>query len=514
MCKIVSTYRQMTQLTRHQKDALWCFIMGIIVLSGSSCESFQREPLPNILLIVSEDHSAHLSCYGDTVISTPNLDAIAGEGLLFANAYVTQAVCSPSRSSILTGLYPHQNGHLGLATHGYRLVGDTPNVYELLKAKGYRTGMIGKLHLNPAEQFPIDYHPIKGSNFEKRGLSRYAAHADTFMRASDEPFFLMVNFPDAHYPFQDVVEGRPADPLSPDEVAVFPYIGFENERIRKITTNYYNCLQRLDESVGELMQALGASGKKRNTLVIYLSDHGDEMARGKFDIYEVGIRIPFLASWPGRIEPGTRSDALISTIDIVPTLLNVAGVAQTKGMTGQSLLPLFKNPKADFREYLFAEYNCDPVLYYPRRSVRDNRYKLIYTLLEDRENPTANFYIANSTPAYEGSPTFAELATAPDSIQALYREWVNPPKVQLYDLLADPWEFRDLSKDPRYHEVADRLLTSLKRWQEESGDPMRDPDKLRRLTIEHDGLDGWKKKNDWDYPEYLYGESITAGVAP
>lgn len=260
----------------------------------------KKEPVPkqrpNILLITSDDHGPHLSCYGDQYIKTPNLDAIANNGILFRNAYITAAVCSPSRSSILTGLYPHQTGHLGLTTHGFRFVGEVTTIYQQMKEAGYRTGMLGKLHVEPESFFPIDYWPLKSPNYEKKDMARYANFASEFMNQSEEPFFLMVNFPDPHWPFIDVVEGRPVSPVKPDEVTSFPYIGMDNERIRKYSTAIYNGILRLDECIGELMAKLKASGKLENTLVIFLSDHGDEMAKGKFDVYEAATNVPFLVS--------------------------------------------------------------------------------------------------------------------------------------------------------------------------------------------------------------------------
>jgi len=463
---------------------------------------------PSILLVVSEDHSQHLSCYGDTVISTPNLDNIAREGIMFRNAYVTQTVCSPSRSSILTGLYPHQNGHLGLATHGYHFVGDVKNIYSLMKQAGYRTGMIGKLHLNPAGSFPIDYHPIKGGNFEKLGLPHYWEFADSFMRASDEPFFLMVNFPDSHWPLQDEVEGRPSDPVSPDQVVSFPYIGFDNERIRNVTANYYNCMLRLDECIGELMNTLNGTGRQDNTLVFFLSDHGDQMARGKYDVYEAGSKVPFLIKWPGEIPSGTVSDALVSTVDIVPTILDATGVDLPDNLAGKSLVPLFADPALDFREYLFVEKNCDNKgTYFPRRAVRDKKYKLIYTLLQDRVSPVAEIYIRHSEhgkAAYVGCPTPDDLETAPDPVKRMYQDWLQPPKIQLFDLENDPWEFTDISEDPEYAAVKERLLGALSGWQEKTDDPLRFPGRLRDLTTEHDTIASSSRRNTWLYPEYLY----------
>ncbi|WP_018628727.1 sulfatase family protein [Niabella aurantiaca] len=484
--------------------ALFCAAIGPLYING------QAKTKPNVLLIVSEDHGPHLSCYGDTNVQTPNLDQLAGQGILFRNAYVTESVCSPSRSSILTGLYPHQSGHLGLTTHGFHYVGQVPTIYALLKKAGYRTGMIGKLHLKPEALFPIDEHPIKSPNYEKKGLERYAAYAGKFMRASDEPFFLMVNFPDTHWPFQDQVEGRPSKTVTPAQVTSFPYIGFDNERIRSYTSSIYNCMLRLDGCIGELMQQLEQSGKLRNTLVIFLSDHGDEMARGKFDIYEASNKVPFIASWPGVIGKGMQSQALVSSVDIVPTVLELAGIAKPRNLTGKSLMPLFAKPGLQFREYLFTEKNADQIgMYYPRRAVRDGRYKIIYSLLDDgRKNEVAVSYTRNSlkprTDAVAGSPTLEELKSAPAFIQKAYNDWILPAKVQLYDLEKDPYEFYDLSADPHYAAVKGRLLKALFRWQKETGDPLRFPDKLKRLTQENDTMKV-SKNMQWHYPEYLYG---------
>lgn len=477
------------------------FTIAFIIVSFNKAEK-----RPNILLIVSEDHGPHLSCYGDKVIQTPNLDQIAKNGVKFNNAYVTESVCSPSRSSILTGLYPHQSGHLGLTTHGFHFVGKIQTLYQALKKGGYRTGMIGKLHVAPDSIFPIDYHPIKGPNYEKVGLIRYSEYAEKFINAGDEPFFLMVNYPDTHWPFQHQVEGRPKKTVKPSEVTSFAYLQFDNPLIREYSTALYNCMLRLDECVGELMGKLKKSGKEDNTLVIYLSDHGDEMGRGKFDIYEAGTKIPFLASWPGKITQGTQTDALISTIDIMPTVLAVAGIAlEDKRATGKSLVPLFKKPDLLFRKYLFTEKNCDQIgMYYPRRAIRDECYKLIYSLL-DGKNPVAEKYMANGnrTDAIAGSPTMKEVESASPHVKNIYNLWLNPRKIQLYDLKNDPWEYNDLSTNAKYDQIKSRLMSEIIKWQQETEDPLRFPGKLKMLTQENDTMKV-SKKMIWQYPKYLY----------
>jgi N-sulfoglucosamine sulfohydrolase len=483
------------------------YFLGIISILVYGCQ-FSKQNVqrpPNILLIVSEDHSPHLSCYGDTVIKTPNLDKIAEEGILFRNAYVTESICSPSRSSILTGLYPCQNGQLGTAAHGYHLVGEVANIYQSLKNAGYRTGMIGKLHLKPEGSFPIDFHPIKESNYKKLGLRRYSEFADSFMVKSSEPFFLMVNLPDAHGDWEDRVEGRPANPVSVADVTTFPHIGLDNERLRGITTSYYNCILRMDECVGELMARLNQPGLRDNTLIIYLSDHGDQMGRGKVYLYEAGVKVPFIVSWPGKIPRGIESEALISTIDIVPTILEAAGLHNPGNLPGRSLSPLFKNPDKKIREYIFTERNCNArMFHYPQRAVRDNRFKLIYTLLENRGDPVA-IYFHDRPDTYIGTPKLKEIEKAGGQLKRIYDILLYPPKIQLYDLENDPWEFNDLSGDPDYGIIKQNLLDTLLNNMDKIKDPLRSPENLRKLTLEHDSVAKITDYVDWKYPKYLYG---------
>ena len=159
----------------------------ILCVLSASVVSLQAAA-PNVLLIVSEDNGPELGCYGDPYARTPNLDKLASEGVRFNRAFVPQAGCSQSRASFLTGLYPHQHGLIGLATWGFRLYrDDTPNLPRSLKAAGYRTGILGKLHVNPESAFPFDFHEITGANFNRKQLGEYARHAESFIAASDTP---------------------------------------------------------------------------------------------------------------------------------------------------------------------------------------------------------------------------------------------------------------------------------------------------------------------------------------
>ena len=202
-------------------------ILSCLVIVCFSCMWSVAADRPNILLIVSEDNGPELGCYGDPHTRTPNLDRLASEGVLFENAFVPYSVCSPSRACFLTGLYPHQNGQIGLATHKFSMYRkQTPNVVSILKKGGYKTGLIGKLHVNPESAFPFDFRAVPGANFNRNEtVANYAAEAARFFaQTRDSSWFLSVNFSDAHLPFLRQANGLPAKPLSADEVRPLPWI--------------------------------------------------------------------------------------------------------------------------------------------------------------------------------------------------------------------------------------------------------------------------------------------------
>ena len=241
---------------------------------GHALPAFAMER-PNLLLIVSEDNGPDLGCYGDPYAQTPVLDRLASDGVRFARAFVPYSVCSPSRACFLTGLYPHQNGQIGLATHHFAMFPGVKTLPALLQANGYRTGMIGKLHVNPEAAFPFDFRKIKSANFGRRNMREYAdAASEFFNQDSDQPFFLSINYPDAHFPLHRQQFGLPKRPINADDVRPLPWVGVDSPRLRKFTADYYNCLRRLDDGIGMLLEELAASGRAENTLIVYIGDHG------------------------------------------------------------------------------------------------------------------------------------------------------------------------------------------------------------------------------------------------
>ncbi len=468
----------------------------------------------NILLITSEDNGPELGCYGDPVVRTPNLDRLAAEGVAFREGYITQAVCSPSRASILTGLYPHQNGQLGLSTHRYTMHRSFPTLPGILKQAGYRTGLMGKLHVWPESAFPFDFwwRDPERLSFKHRDVKTTAEVAGRFLREGAEPFFLMVNYADAHLPWLRQEFGLPERPFEPDDVRVPPGVGIDTPRLRAQAADYYNCLSRLDTGIGMLLNELERAGRLDDTLVIYLADHGPQFSRGKAAAYELAVKVPFIVRWPGAAPQGMLGERLVSSIDILPTILDAVGLEAPEPTPGLSLRPLVFGTDANWRTHLFCEWNTShphplPSLLYPQRTVRDGRYKLVRTLLPDRDNPVEAYYTGQVLVKTGASQ--AEIDAAPESIRGAYAAWRRPSEVELYDLRDDPHEWHDLAASPEHAALRGRLEGVLAAWCRNSGDPLWQPQKLARLVAEDQAaqqLEGGHKKPPfrWEYVDYLY----------
>jgi N-sulfoglucosamine sulfohydrolase len=473
---------------------------------------------PNVLLIVSEDNGPELGCYGDAYARTPNLDKLADEGVRFNRAFVAQAGCSQSRASFLTGLYPHQHGQIGLATWGFRMYrDDTPNLPRSLKAVGYRTGIIGKLHINPESAFPFDFHEFTTANFNRKNLSEYARQSERFINAGEEPFFLSVNYPDAHDPWIRQVDGLPKSPQTGSDVKAMAYMGIDPPEMREMVADYYNCISRLDSLIGDLLGTLDRSGKDENTIVIYIGDHGADMLRGKRTSYEGGVRVPMIMRWPGYIKPHVE-EALVSTVDIMPTVLEAANASPVAGLPGRPLQPLMSGETATWRDYLFTEYHTHAAApnYHPQRAVRNDRFKLIENLLPDTLNPD----YANTIRKLEGDATSRgekgftgglhnAIANASSEVVAAYALMETPPLYELYDLQADPYEFHNLAASPEHASTLVDLQTQLTNWREQTKDPLLDPKNLQSLTAEVTAVTNKSegKSRQWGYVDYFFGKA-------
>ncbi|NNG15950.1 MAG: sulfatase [Gemmatimonadales bacterium] len=432
----------------------------------------------NILLITADDLGLQLGAYGDSLVTTPHLDSLAAAGVRFEVAYVTQASCSPSRSSMFTGLYPHSTGQYGLAGFGLAL---HPHLYDatvpaLLKEAGYRTGLIGKLHVAPEESFPFDFRP---ADKRSRRVRQVAQQADTFWNETGaKPFFLMVSYKDPHASwdwrerrkqgFPRQVEGLPEHPIAASARTILPFQQIDTPSQRVRVANYYNAIMRLDAGVGMLLEVLHEHGHAESTLVIFLGDHGPPFTRGKTTAYEAGLRVPFLVRWPG-VSKSMVSDAMASAVDILPTILDAAGVGIPSGLHGSSLRQVVSGTDTVWRQYLAAEFHFHGRGFYPRRAIRDHRFKLIHNLLSGTAKPSNSI---DNDKAYEESrkPPYAGT-----SVGRAFETLADPPEFELYDLETDPIEFHNLAGLPEYREVQVELTQALLAWRQETNDPFLDP---------------------------------------
>ena len=301
----------------------------------------------NVLLITADDLGLQCGCYGEKLIETPGIDGLAAGGVRFEIAYVAQASCSPSRSAMFTGLYPHSNGQYGLTGFGCELHEEIrrDTIPNLLRRAGYRTGIIGKLHVGPERSFEFEF-----ANMDigmTRRVREVARRAERFLDTTKgRPWFLMVNYSDPHaekdaenprvWGFPGQIDGLPEKLMEPSEKTLFAWQGIDNEVQRVRTAGYYDAVKRLDAGVGMLMEVLERRGLAENTLVIFVGDHGPPFDRSKTTVYEAGVRIPFIVRWPGVAKAGSRKQ-MVSTVDILPTILDATGIKEKPKVQGRSL---------------------------------------------------------------------------------------------------------------------------------------------------------------------------------
>jgi N-sulfoglucosamine sulfohydrolase len=428
----------------------------------------------NVVLIIADDQGLDLGIYGNHALHTPNLSSLAGRGTWFTDAYATVSSCSPSRSVIFTGLYSHSNGMYGLAhdVHNQHLLPSVRTLPQLLKAAGYRTGLIGKKHILPESALPFDEElaPERPGN---RDVAFMVGEARKFIaRSASKPFLLVVGFSDPHRAEQNFgntrawpgIERRtytPAEVVVPGHLPDLP-------EVRRDLADYYESISRLDSGVGLLLDALRETGHTFDTLWIYLSDNGRPFPGAKTTLYDEGIHLPLIVWAPTQKKHGIHNDAMVSWIDILPTILDWTGVSapQSQPLPGRSILPIleFSNPPEWDR--VFASHNFHEIQqYYPMRALRTREYKYIVNLASPLEFPIAGDIAS--------SPTWRAIAARPAvglgarTVQA----FLHRPPEELYDLRKDPAEVHNLATDPAHRAVLERMRADMKKFRSETHDP-------------------------------------------
>ncbi len=407
-----------------------------------------REARPNILMVICHDLGRHLGCYGAGV-QTPNLDRLAAEGLRFTHNFCTTPLCSPSRGSIQTGRYPHRTGLMGLVNRGWTLPAGEPTLAERLRSAGYRSWLFGLQH-ERRERTAMGYDTVVGEG--PAHADAVLPHLEAFLREPpDGPFLAVVGLTETHRPFRNAR-------YTPDDPATVRVPGYLPDRpeVRQEIAELQGLVKKVDTFVGQTLAALEAGGRGHNTLVVFTADHGIAFPRAKSTLYDSGIGTALLVRWPGTCAAGRTSEALISNVDLLPTLVEAAGLAAPAGIDGRSFLDLLRGGPDRGRDAIFAEKNYHDA-YDPMRAVRTDRFKLIRRW-GDGPDLVLPKDIAPSPSA--ATPEIAAATARPRR------------QVELYDLAHDPWECRDLAGDASLVEERTALEARLQRWMEETGDPL------------------------------------------
>jgi len=419
----------------------------------------------NIILFITHDQGQFLGCYDSpqspNSLSTPNLDQIAEEGVKFTNYFCTAPQCSPSRGSIMTSKFPHQNGLMGLVNRGWTLPEEEKTLPMYLKQNGYTTHLIGLHHVS-RNPLTLGYDTITERFFSKKGIeidilyNCKLVEEESFKffdthRNDDKPFYLSIGVEEVHRPFKIW-----ADPVEQDFVKVPPFLP-DNEMIRKELAEYYGAINRVDITIGRIINKLQETGLKENTLFIFTTDHGSPFPRAKCTLYDPGIKTILIMHQPESsiFSGGKVINSLLSNIDYLPTLLDHIGANIPQDIEGKSMLPILSGEKKEIRTEIFAEKTFHE-LYDPIRGIRTQNYKYIRNF----EKLETLYQI----------PTPTLMAPSGKFIKKFYEKPRRDE--ELYDLDNDPNEQFNLIGNPRYEDIALNLKNKLLEWMKKTEDPI------------------------------------------
>lgn len=482
---------------------LICFFCLLGFLSGAD--------RPNVILFVTDDQSPIAGCYGNRIIKTPHLDALARESTTFTHAFATTASCSASRSVILTGLHNHYNGQYG-HTHAFHKFESFASMRafalpQLMAQAGYRTIQIGKLHVAPESVFHFDQY-LKGNTRNAKQMAEVCK--PVFEDQSEQPFFLYFATSDPHrgggrdetFPGKnkpDLFGNRPNKGshkgieevfYDPEKVIVPGFLPDTPESRAEIAQYYQSC-SRIDQGLGHLISLLKKSGQWENTVLIFTADHGMAFPGAKTTVYEAGLRVPFIVRDPRAPKVGVTSDAMLSHTDITPTILDYAGaldhkknapqkplkveplgVGENAGKVpkkyhGRSWRDLVGRPEVKGWDQISASHTFHEIqMYYPMRVIRDRNFKLIWNIAHRQPYPFASDLWAAATwqAQWEKGKDAKYGKRTVDS-------YINRPAFELFDIASDPNESRNLADDPTYARTLKKYQDLLKAEQKRTGDP-------------------------------------------
>ena len=401
---------------------------------------------PNILYLHSHDTGRYIQPYGHAV-PAPNLQRLAEAGVLFRQAFDAAPTCSPSRASLLTGQCPHSNGMLGLAHRGFVLNDYSKHILHTLRRAGYVSVLAGVQHIARKPDV-IGHDRILGPK-SNRVADVVPVAVEFLNNAPKQPFFLDAGFTETHREFHK--PGPAEDP----RYCLPPHPILDTPRTRQDIAGFKASVRVLDQGVGEVLRAFEANGLAENTLVISTTDHGLPFPAMKCNLTDHGTGVSLLVRGPGGFSGGKVSDAMVSHIDLFPTLCDLLEIERPAWLEGKSMMPLIRGQAAEINEEIFAEVNYHAA-YEPQRSVRTRRWQYIRR--------------------YDGR-TRPVLPNCDDGFSKdlwLEQGWRDRPveAEQLYDLTFDPNETRNVAADPAMRTVLDEMRGRLERWMRATNDPL------------------------------------------
>lgn len=441
----------------------------VLVLLLIACASGATAQPTNILIFIADDQGeGDLSIYGHPSLRTPNIDRLGRDGMRFDNAFLTISSCSPSRSSILTGRYPHSTGAEDLHMP---LPADQQTIARRLRAEDYHNMAVGKWHLGDAEKKHWDV--VVDCPGRETAVQAVKALSE---RPQDRPFFFWVASKDPHRPFD---ENAIAKPHNPADVVVPPYLP-DHPLVRRDLALYYDEVTRFDSHVGEIVAELERQDVLDKTLIVYMSDNGMPFPRAKTTLYDAGIRTPMLVRLPGTVPAGSVQKGLFSVVDLAPTLLDVAG-HELDSAQGLSRADMFRDAQAPGPHAIYAEANWHDFEQFTR-AVRTERFLLIRNYYWQK--PLWNSVDSINSITWKGYLQMQRLGRLTKAQEFLFLE--PRPYEEFYDLQVDPVSLRNVVGTAAYQVELNRLRALLDNWRVETGDVM--PAQPRRDGWTRDGV--------------------------
>jgi N-sulfoglucosamine sulfohydrolase len=444
------------------------FLLATIAFTLTTDHALSAEPRgrPHIVVFLADDHSfLDSEVYGARDLRTPNMLRLAASGKTFTHAFVASPSCAPSRAAMLTGLMPARNG--AEANHA-KPRAEIKKLPAYLKELGYEVAAFGKVsHYKHTADYGFDHYAHDGFH-EHQAIP--AALKWLRERKSDKPLCLFVGSNWPHVPWPE--SNTPSDAAA----VTLPLTQVNTPETRRARKLYCAAVTRMDEELGLV---LGAARERLGTNVLFLmtSDHGSQFPFGKWNCYDAGIRVPLLVLWPGVIKPGLRTEAMVSWVDILPTLIEVAGGQPPASIDGRSFASVLHGRATEFRDRIFTTHSADGKMnVYPMRSLRTRDWKLILNLHPDFQFTThIDLAPTGDKPGYWGGywESWIRAAETNAAAAAQVKRYHHRPAVELYDLRGDPHEQHNLAGDPAQAIRAKQMRAELESWMRDQGDQQR-----------------------------------------